>query len=548
MSTEFQIGVAGLGIGAFSGILDVLSSCNKLYGVWRAMPRLDSHLSILRAKLLLQHALLEQWQRDWLIFPVTPRRTFNARRQSLVKQHELAIIETLKATHSLLQDLEPLLHAASENEKMEIGILATANRIIWASGKALDSQNTLEQLDSLLAGLYRLLSPRIPNTEASQVILSIEDITNDGENAETFSITETSKLQLTGPTAILECSTLQKAISLRSLKTELEQDLNNRISNFMHRRSTKNLAIKGSRIQIQRNDDISAGLRSFGILDGIESVIIEWKPYDASWQGQKGIALTGRILNISHLLNSETKPVELLTLKCLGFFDDPQRNAYGFVFRLPPESTSSSTDVQIVSLKALLDTPSPENLPTLEDRYNAAYALALSLSVIHGMSWLHKSIRSQNVLFPISASGRPVWSRPYIVGFEFSRPDGVDESSEKPEQSARFNVYRHPKAQGTPGEGYRRSFDIYSLGVILTEFAMWRPIWKMYKDGMGSEPFQKALTSKVHGWVAHLMGSQYQSATLTCLEGNTENDQDRTVQSFYINVVEALGRIVTDTT
>uniref|UniRef100_L2FZ65 Protein kinase domain-containing protein n=1 Tax=Colletotrichum fructicola (strain Nara gc5) TaxID=1213859 RepID=L2FZ65_COLFN len=547
MSTEFQIGVAGLGIGAFSGILDVLSSCNKLYGMWRAMRGLDSHLNILRAKLLLQHALLEQWQRDWLIFPVTPRQTQNVRRQSLVKLHELAIIETLNATHSLLQDLEPLLHATSQNEKMKTGMIATANRMIWASSKALDSQKTLDQLESLLGGLYRLLPPRIPNTEASQVILSIEDITDDMGTAETLSGTGTPKLQLAGPTSIFGCSILQKAISFRNLNTELEQDLKNRISNFMHQRSTKNLAIKGSRIQVKRNDDISAGLRSFGILDGKESVIIEWKTYDASWQGQKGIALTGRILNISHLLNSETKPVELLTLKCLGVFDDPQRNAYGFVFRLPPESTSSSIEAQVVSLKALLDTPSPENLPTLEDRYNAAYALSLSLSVIHGVSWLHKSIRSHNVLFPVSASGRPFWSRPYIVGFEFSRPDSVDESSEKPEQSARFNVYRHPKAQGTPGEGYQRAFDIYSLGVILAELAMWRPIWKMYKDGMGSETFQKALVSKVHDWIAHLMGSQYSNATLTCLGENIENGQDRTVQSFYINVVEVLGRVVAET-
>lgn len=117
---------------------------------------------------------------------------------------------------------------------MKTGMIATANRMVWASSKALDSQKTLDQLESLLGGLYRLLPPRIPNTEASQVILSIEDITDDMGTAETFSSTETSNLQLAGPTSILESSILQKAISFWNLNTELEEDLNNRIRNFMH--------------------------------------------------------------------------------------------------------------------------------------------------------------------------------------------------------------------------------------------------------------------------------------------------------------------------
>ena len=95
-------------------------------------------------------------------------------------------------------------------------------------------------------------------------------------------------------------------------------------------------------------------------------------------------------------------------------------------------------------------------LPTLEDRYHAAHRLSLSLAILHTAEWLHKSIRSHNVLFP-KQQGRVVWSRPYLVGFEFSRPDKPGELSEKPEESARYNLYRHLKSQGTPSETFRKA-------------------------------------------------------------------------------------------
>ncbi|KAF6835029.1 hypothetical protein CPLU01_04507 [Colletotrichum plurivorum] len=515
--------------------------------MWRSLRGLDGHLRILRAKLLLQQALLEQWQRDWLSDPPNPSGHRSSRKQSWVKQHEVAITETLCAVRTLLEELEPLREASEKKKSNQSVIAASANRLIWANSKATDSEKALEHLDSLLAGIYRLLPPQTPNTHTSQVLLSMEDIASESGDFDSL-VSALSTGSKRSSTTSSTSSTLEKTFGFRNLGDKLKEDLDQRVDQFTHRSSTANLAIKASRVQIRTHDQSTAGFRSFGNLDGMEDVLVEWKKYDSTWQGKKGIELTGRIFNIAQLLNSDTKPDELLTLKCLGFFDDSERSAYGFVFQIPPGSPYPSlrTDGKypIASLKSLLDTPSPNTLPTLEDRYHAAYSLALSLSILHGVSWLHKSIRSQNILFVVPPDGRPIWSRPYLVGFEFSRPDAIDESSEKPEQSARFNVDRHPLAQGTPGEGYRKVFDIYSLGVLLTEIAMWRPVWKLYKDGVDPAAFRQLLVQKAADWTSHLMGVDYHNVTMHCLGGDQQGDQSRLAQNFYVNVVEVLGRLV----
>lgn len=528
----FQIGAAGLGIGAFSGVLDVLSACTRLYGLWRALRALDGHLGLLRAKLVLQCALLEQWERDWLSFPAGQAAR---RKRCWVRQNEAAIEAALGAVRRLLEGLEPLRVASSAK-----GPAAVLERLGWANGKAPESERALEHLESLLAGLYRLLPPRTPNTDASQVILSMEDLDQGASESEGQQISASS--------------TFTKTIRLRSLGQQLNHDLGQRVDNFIHRPATAaaNLSIKASRVQVKANDEATAGFRSFGTLDAGQPVVIEWKRYDASWVGKKSIELTGRIYNIAQLLGTDTKPDELLTLRCLGFFDDPERGSFGFVFRMPLTG-SVVTDPwpkqpMMLSLKALLDEPSPAYLPTLEERYQTCYSLALSLSVLHTVSWLHKSVRSQNVLFPVLTDGRPVWSRPYLVGFDFSRPDAIDESSEKPEQSARFNVYRHPSAQGSPNEGYRRAFDIYSLGVLLLELALWRPAWKLYRDGMDPDRFRQVLLDKSTDWLAHFMGTEYRDAAVKCLNGHFDVESERVVQTFYIEVVEVLGRLQEATT
>ncbi|PHH77651.1 hypothetical protein CDD80_381 [Ophiocordyceps camponoti-rufipedis] len=450
MSLDLQIGAAGLGLGAFSTALDLLTSCSKIYNLWKSAAGLDAQLETLRARLLLQQALLEQWQRDWLDASVTGQALH---RRRLLKQHESTVDHTLRAVEQQLHKLEPLREAASGHKKD----LSAMERLQWVTQKAASSEKALADIELLLSSLYRLFPVWTPNPNASAAMAALDFI---------------SDAVSTSPAA----STLSKAMSLRQLRHGLDQDLEKRIAGFLQSMPKTDLDLTSNQVEITEHDATTAGLRSFGLLDKTRRVMVEWKGYDSSWRGQKGIRMRGRIRNIAQFLAAESKPDELLTPRCVGVFDDAERSRYGFVFSLP-----SGGDSKLVSLKQLLDNKTPETLPSLEDRYRIAYQVGLSLAMLHTAGWLHKSIRSHNVLFGVR-NGRPIWTRPYLAGFDFSRPDLADESSEKPEQSARFNLYRHPSAQGGPGEDYRKAFDIYSFGVVLVEVGLWRSAWKMWGD------------------------------------------------------------------
>jgi len=138
--------------------------------------------------------------------------------------------------------------------------------------------------------------------------------------------------------------------------------------------------------------------------------------------------------------------------------------------------------------------------------------------------------------------GKVLWERPYLAGFEFSRPDQPDESSEKPEQSARFNLYRHRLAQGDPNERYRKEFDIYSFGVVLLEIGLWRSAWSWWKEGMLPTRFYQVMLDLTSQRLAHFMGVEYRDATKKCLDNDLCLQSIPILKSFFIEVVEVLGR------
>lgn len=105
----------------------------------------------------------------------------------------------------------------------------------------------------------------------------------------------------------------------------------------------------------------------------------------------------------------------------------------------------------------------------------------------------------------------------------------------------RFRVdidYRKPLPR------YRKSYDIYSLGIILIEIAFWEPIlslaaeqdrkrmekWeKVSSSGLTSEWWERILKT-VEVEIAPEMGEVYRDAVLFCLKGpagSIETDDDR---------------------
>ncbi|EXJ71739.1 uncharacterized protein A1O5_05548 [Cladophialophora psammophila CBS 110553] len=323
---------------------------------------------------------------------------------------------------------------------------------------------------------------------------------------------------------------VQRTIALRSLQKTLEQDLEKRIARFQKDFAGKSLGGYPMPANLEIEEG-TAGGRSWG-KDGDRPVMVEWKDYRVL-QGQDAIRLMGRNDILAEMLHATPKPDELMTLHCKGYFDDIANKRYGFVFESPASGSEG-----VLSLNKLLNKPPPERLPTLHQRYQLAYQLAMTLSILLTIGWLHKGIRSHNVLFA-HKEGDTRWSRPYLCGFAYARPDKPDEFSEKLEHSERFNVYRHPLAQGQPQEGYHKAFDIYSLGVLLFEIATWRPAFSLWTHD--ATQFRRELCKASNQKrIAHSMGIDYRDAMLKCLDGSFEGDAASTPKAFLLEIVEAL--------
>ncbi|PGH35750.1 hypothetical protein GX50_01463 [[Emmonsia] crescens] len=223
-----------------------------------------------------------------------------------------------------------------------------------------------------------------------------------------------------------------------------------------------------------------------------EYVLLEKKAYDGDISMQDKQILSMRV-NRLVLLLSATKSPDFQTLQAIGLIHDPGNLCWWIVFKFPitniPRITLDSASTQPVSLLALLES---KLRPSLETRLHLASKLAMTLSELYGSSWLHKNIRSENILFPdlygvkknnkneplpLDTNSNLLLS-PFVAGFNYSRQETEAQTIDKNQfhDDIRPVIYRHPNYQGDAAQGYRIGYDIYSFGLVLAEIAWWVPL------------------------------------------------------------------------
>lgn len=510
-----QVGVAGLSLAGFSTIVDLLHTVKTGLRVWEQYSDFDAEVDFFRAQVILQQDILETWQRDWLDFPLG--KISSTGRTLLVRQHRESIEEALRSIENELGKLNPLVILQQAPEGF-----GPTRQMRWIAGQKDVAEASLKRIESLLNGLLVVLPLQSRNPEVGLMISLLSNLSSNSSSSEDPDMSYNNRIPV------------NQGFDLRNLRTSLERDLEKRVKEFQQTIPGHNMVIRCPPTGLKLEEG-TAGTRSRGLYKGIP-VTVEWKSYEA-WQGQQAILLRGRNDNLARMLNSKSKPEEMLTFHCQGYFDDIERKRYGFVFDTPAKPGED-----LISLNHLLNKPPPEWLPTLQQRYQIAYSLGLTISILHATGWFHKSMRSHNIL--LLRHGNAIrWARPYLCGFSYSRPDKPNEVSEKLEHSERFNVYRHPLAQGQPSEHYRQEYDIYSFGVLLFEIAIWTtafPIWNQ-----DPRAFRKELTSKPYQMkIAHRLGTDYCDLTMKCLDGYFEDKGNSTSALFYSEVVEVLGRFV----
>jgi hypothetical protein len=304
-----------------------------------------------------------------------------------------------------------------------------------------------------------------------------------------------------------------------------------------------------------KENDIPAGRRRrLPYSDGVKLVLSETSDYPLALieTREQEISDTRKIRDIALILNGTDASMAMI--QCRGFFPVEGTNRCQLVFPLPQNSVKPRT------LRELL--LSPENdvgmLFSLNSRIRLAQRLATAVLFTHTAKVVHKNIRPENIITLSSATldADPRQDRElgdsFLMGFDFARKE--TESSERVGDDCwHRNIYRHPQRQGVHLEvDFTFLHDIYSLGVVLLEIALWRSFVLIEKDPVYGSPkyvvnrdvcrffdrksgllkesheIWKMFIKKTEGAVTQALGNKYRDTVLMCLRCLDEGFGDPT--------------------
>lgn len=192
------------------------------------------------------------------------------------------------------------------------------------------------------------------------------------------------------------------------------------------------------------------------------------------------------------MLLGSTQFSAVKTPRALDYLSDNSSSCWWLVLEFPVDIPPSIPMSEPLTLHQLLQ-PSTKFRPPLEQRIQLAASICGTMYSLYSSGWLHKSLRSANILFPfVDLPNSAVESRticePQISGFEYSREETDMESINNALMFSNVAaaMYRHPQYQGRSAQGYRIEFDIYSLGLVLVEIALWTPL-SSFLDAVGAK-------------------------------------------------------------
>lgn len=230
------------------------------------------------------------------------------------------------------------------------------------------------------------------------------------------------------------------------------------------------------------SDRVKSRFLQRGRVDFDSIYLFERKEYDANITDTDKDLLKERIRKLVSLLGGQRAQSHLHTLQAVDYMDDPEFHCWWIVFRFPSftSSLSQSAENEPLSLRKLYASPSK---PALEQRYALAKRLAGTFAKLYGSDWMHKSISSNNIIFPQLASEECIKTYRAITsalvqGFGYSRQHTEAQTIDRGRVLGDLEsaIYRHPNYQGEAASGYKIHYDIYSLGLILFEIAIWDPL------------------------------------------------------------------------
>ena len=273
-----------------------------------------------------------------------------------------------------------------------------------------------------------------------------------------------------------------------------------------------------------------------------KTVFVEWKELNPHQRSK----ILPRVENLAALLNMP-KDATFRSLHCKGTIEMDGKVA--LVYQHPSPDVGGSP-------KSLRDLFSPKDgiePPSLTVRIQLGLRIAHTIRAFHRAGWLHKDLRSENILFfpepHSSVKAETELSNPVLAGFSFARLASPSEISEQPSENPKRDIYRHPDAMGEPSISFDAKMDIYSLGTMLVEIAEWRGLKHIVHSVVNVDddtvPLSKIgevkeflLSGKGKGGTSKLrtrMGDVYNKACIMCLSGESDISRDEVDLLSYSN-------------
>lgn len=354
-----------------------------------------------------------------------------------------------------------------------------------------------------------------------------------------------------------------------------------------------------------------------------QSVLIEWRLYQAYWESQaardEGY---DRVEAVAELFNQPQLQLGLHVLRCTGYFHDLSRHAFGMIYEFPP---ALPPHARPISLKYFMRA---HPRPFLGELFNLARGLVHCILQFHKTSWLHKNISSSNIIFftteppkqeimpatspsPLpqerllshqqkgkagflkkrftkkppsttlevanndaraistSMSSSPALAPPtmkakeknvtadltawYLIGFNHSRQNTPKALTQGPSTDPQQIHYQHPNY--TRGVSFNPLFEYYSLGLVLLEIGLWKPLSHMGNERLDSLTPKQQQRLWIEEFLPRLggsMGETYRDAVGWCLrcgeasDGQAQEGSDRVqreaIEWFEANVASPLDR------
>lgn len=368
----------------------------------------------------------------------------------------------------LLPTLRPKLYEETNNARAIRAANGTFKRLKWAVAGREKLSKIIDDLAALNDELERLLDAADQSwLRSSMAALLREMLSRSSSENEVMDLQ-----QLLRPAVSTEEHALHAAAAFKRIRLVLDVDKRgDEISPAENTAAPETLPslkmLRPKHLSNTRSDVV--GLHFARYKDA--PVLVEWRVTTAHMYED----LKPHVENLALLLGSTD--ASFANLHCTGIVCSEKKSCFALVYAVPPAADlNPAAEFECQSLRRLIDV---QTRVSLEDRLSIALQLAQAVLQLHTAGWLHKSIRSEHVIFVGDGEGCAeslLSGKPYLTGYEFARPVAVPSVSERVVSPLSTDLYLHPEKRGRSSPGFRKAFDLYALATLLIEVAMWEPL------------------------------------------------------------------------